>query len=54
MRMRAPTPPKRRQSPRLRQVMADLAVLAFALARRPASQERKVIERWLAAREKRA
>ena len=54
MKMRVPTPPKSRRSPRLRQVMADLAVLALALARRPASQERKVVERWLLAREKRS
>lgn len=56
--MRHPVPASRKrlrrplkaQPERLRQIMADLAILAAALARHPPAQERKVVERWLAAR----
>lgn len=45
--------PVRAKPDRLRQIFADLAILAVALARRPPAQERQVVERWLAARSNR-
>jgi len=35
---------------RLRAIATDLAVLAVAMAQAPKKDERKIVERWLAAR----
>jgi hypothetical protein len=53
MKKRAQLVPLRKQSARSRQIMIDLAILAAALTRRPRHRERAIVERWLAAREKR-
>ena len=52
-RRRAPSRRKadvRRPLPRLRGILAELAVLALAMAEGPKKQERQIVERWLNSR----